>query len=142
MLMGRYAHSLDAKGRLIIPSRLREELGENFVIMKNLDHCLSLYPEKEWEKFTEALKGLPVISSEPARKLQRFIFANSDSCEVDKQGRALIPSVFRTYAGLEKDVILIGVQNHAEIWDAERYAAYEAAMDEEDLTAGLDGLIL
>ena len=87
MLRGTFAHALDAKGRIIIPARLREELGENFIIAKGVEHCVSLYPMEAWEHFTERLENLPKISSEPARRLRRFFYGNSMDGEIDKQGR-------------------------------------------------------
>ena len=85
MLLGTYSHSLDTKGRLIVPAKLREHLGDSFVITKSLDHCLAIYPNDGWEKFIEKIETLPKISSEPARRLRRFYFGNSQTIEVDKQ---------------------------------------------------------
>lgn len=142
MLMGTYSHSLDPKGRLIIPARLREELGEDFIITKNLDYCLAVYPKDSWERFIQKIEELPKISSEPARRLRRFYFGNSMTMEVDKQGRILIPANLREYASLTKDVVLVGVDDHAEIWDAETWNKYNDDMDVNDLVADLSGLNL
>jgi MraZ protein len=142
MLMGTYSHSLDAKGRLIIPARIREELGEGFVITKNPDHCLSVYPKHEWEKLIASMDTLPKISSEPARRLRRFYFGNSSTLEADKQGRILIPQELRNYAGLDKNVTLVGVDDHAEIWDEDTWNRYNEEADLSDIAYNLDGINL
>ncbi len=142
MLMGTYSHSLDPKGRLIIPARLREELGDDFIITKNLDYCLAVYPKEAWERFIQKIEELPKISSEPARRLRRFYFGNSMTMEVDKQGRILIPAGLRDYASLTKDVVLVGVDDHAEIWDAETWNRYNDDMDINDMMSDLSGLNL
>ncbi len=142
MLMGTYSHSLDPKGRLIIPARLREELGDDFIITKNLDYCLAVYPKEAWERFIEKIEELPKISSEPARRLRRFYFGNSMTMEVDKQGRILIPANLREYASLNKEVVLVGVDDHAEIWDAENWNKYNAEIDVNDMMDDLSGLNL
>ena len=142
MLMGTYSHSLDAKGRLIIPAKLREELGETFIITKNLDNCLALYPNDEWERFIQKMDQLPKISSEPARRLRRFYFGNSLQTETDKQGRILIPGPLRTFANLTKDVVLVGVDDHLEVWDQETWNNYNDGMDLSDIAYDLDGIDL
>jgi len=142
MLMGTFSHSLDAKGRLIVPSRIREELGEEFVMTRNQDGCLSLYPKEEWVRFVGKLEQLPKISSEAARRLRRFYFGNSMDMEIDKQGRILIPSEFRSFAGLSRDITLVGVDDHAEIWDAAAWEKYNADMDLSGLSFDLEGLNL
>jgi len=142
MFMGTYSHSLDDKGRLIIPSKLREGLGEDFVMTQNLDHCLGIYPQDEWKKFTASLETLPKISSEVARRLRRFYFGNSLTCEPDKQGRTLIPTALREYAGLKKEVTLVGFDDHIEVWDTETWNRYNASIDVNDLEADLSDLNL
>lgn len=126
-LKGEYNHTLDPKGRVNFPAKLREVLGERFVISKGLDDCLFVYPEEEWEKFEESINALPLSK---ARKLQRFFFSGAADVEPDKQGRVLIPQNLREYAGLDKEVVIIGASNRAEIWDK---ATWEA--DSEELTA-------
>lgn len=123
MLMGEFSHSLDAKGRVTLPSELRAELTECFYITKGLDRCLFVYGEKEWENLSDKLKTLPLSKSE-ARDFLRFFFSGARKVECDKQGRFLIPQNLRAYADLKKDVVLIGVMTRAEIWDKERYDAY------------------
>lgn len=129
MFMGEYSHTIDAKGRLIVPSKFREQLGNEFVVTKGLDRCLFVYSHQEWEKIVESFNSKP-LTSKDARKFMRFFFAGAVSCEVDKQGRILIPTPLRTYAGLEKDVVTIGVLNRAEIWSKE---LYEASSDYDDM---------
>jgi len=119
MFMGTYEHGLDAKGRVIIPAKLREDLGESFVVTLGLDGCLFAYPMNEWEGFIEKLKELP--GTKEARMLQRHFLANAAPCELDKQGRILVPATLREFAGLEKDVVLTGNINRIEIWSKEKW---------------------
>ena len=142
MLLGTYSHSLDTKGRLIVPAKLREHLGDSFVITKSLDDCLAIYPNDGWEKFIEKIETLPKISSEPARRLRRFYFGNSQTIEVDKQGRILIPGNLRDYAGLTREAMLIGVNDHVEIWDSETWERYNEGIDVNDIVTDLSGLQL
>ena len=131
MFMGEYNHTLDAKGRLIIPSKFREILGDAFVVTKGLDGCLFVYDNEEWQRFEEKLRSLPITNKE-ARQFVRFFLAGATEAEVDKQGRILIPNVLREFAGLAKDVVLVGVGSRIEIWGRERFedtAAFED-MDE------------
>lgn len=119
MFMGEFNHSVDAKGRIIIPSKFREDLGEEFVITLGLDGCLFAYPENEWALFVEKLKTLP--GTKEARQLQRYFMAGAAACETDKQGRILIPAKLRESAVLEKDIVFVGVLNKIEIWSKERW---------------------
>ena len=131
MFMGEYNHTIDAKGRLIIPSKFRETLGDVFVVTKGLDGCLFVYDNAEWNVFEEKLKSLP-LTNKDSRKFVRFFLAGAAEVEVDKQGRILVPNVLREFAQLNKDVVLIGVASRIEIWSKERFdgmAAYED-MDE------------
>ena len=107
MFMSQYYHTVDAKGRLIVPAKYREQLGDEFVITKGLDGCLFVYGNDDWEILEKKLTSLPVTNAN-ARKLTRFFLAGATVCEVDKQGRILIPAVLREFAGLEKDVVLAG----------------------------------
>ena len=115
MFIGEYNHTIDSKGRLIVPSKFREALGDEFVVTKGLDGCLFVYPMEEWTAFTDKLKELP-LTKKDARQFSRFFLAGAASCEVDKQGRILIPAVLRDFAGLEKDAVLVGVSSRIEIW--------------------------
>lgn len=131
MFMGEYNHTIDAKGRLIVPSKFRESLGDTFVVTKGLDGCLFVYDNEEWAAFEEKLKSLPITNKE-ARQFVRFFLAGAAEVEVDKQGRILVPNILREFAQISKDVVLIGVASRIEIWSKERFdgmAAYED-MDE------------
>ena len=127
-MTGEYQHTIDNKGRLFIPARLREELGEAFYITKGLDNCLFIYSLQNWKGIEERIGALPLSKS---RNLQRTLFASASKCELDAQGRILVPQKLREYAGLIKDVTVIGVSNRAEIWDAKRWKQIE----EDDLTS-------
>ena len=121
MFIGEYNHSIDAKGRLIVPSKFREALGDTFFVTKGLDGCLSVYPTEEWKIFESKLRGLP-ITNKNARKFTRFFLAGASECEIDKQGRILIPAPLREYAGLVKDAVLVGVSSRIEIWSRDKWA--------------------
>ena len=133
MFMGEYNHTIDAKGRLIVPAKFREILGDNFIVTKGLDGCLFVYPNDEWTRFEENLKSLP-LTNKNARQFTRFFLAGAAACEVDKQGRILLPQVLREFASLEKDVVLVGVASRIEIWSRERWDesmnTYDGDMDE------------
>ena len=116
MLMGEYSHSLDTKGRLIMPAKLRQDIGEKFILTKGLDGCLFAFSQTEWNNFEEKLKNLP-LSDRNARNFVRFFLSGATECEIDKQGRFLIPTNLRTSAKLEKDAIIIGVGTRIEIWN-------------------------
>jgi len=131
MFMGEFNHSIDAKGRIIIPSKFREDLGEEFVLTLGLDGCLFAYPYSEWEIFVEKLKTLP--GTKEARQLQRYFMAGAAACEVDKQGRILIPAKLRESAGLEKDIVFVGVLNKIEIWSKERWDKNNDFDDVDDI---------
>ncbi len=120
MLIGEYKHMVDSKGRIILPSKFREELGERFILTKGLDNCLFGYSLKEWAVLEEKLKKLPLTSKE-ARTFLRFFFARACECEVDKQGRVLIPQNLREYAGIQKEVFIIGVMTRIEIWSEDNW---------------------
>lgn len=132
MFMGEYNHTIDTKGRLIIPSKFRETLGEEFVVTKGLDGCLFVYDNNEWKAFEEKLKSLPLTNKE-ARQFVRFFLAGAALAQVDKQGRILIPTVLREFAGLEKDVVLVGVASRVEIWSQERWESAVALDDMEEI---------
>jgi MraZ protein len=125
---GQYSHNIDAKGRLFIPAKLREELGETFHVTIGQDHCLSVFSDESWNTFMERLKDL---SYSQIKKL-RPMFANAANCEPDGQGRILIPAKLRQYAGLTKEVVVIGSFDRVEIWDAARWAEEES----DALTSG------
>ncbi|MGE5552449.1 MAG: division/cell wall cluster transcriptional repressor MraZ [Betaproteobacteria bacterium] len=129
MFMGEYEHSVDDKGRLIIPARFREELGLRFVVTRGLDRCLFVYPLGEWGKLVEEkLQTLPLGKTE-ARAFVRTLMSGATECELDKQGRIILPANLRAYAGLEKDVVVIGVSSRVEIWSKAEWEKYSAAAE-------------
>ncbi len=130
MFMGEYNHTVDEKGRLIIPSKFREELGNEFVVTKGLDGCLFVYDKKEWQILEEKLRALP-LTNKDARAFARYMLAGAAMVELDKQGRILIPAVLRSFASLDKDVVLIGVASRVEIWNKEKWE--NASFDESDM---------
>ena len=123
MFYGEFQHTVDPKGRVIVPSTFREELGEKFILTKGLDDCLFVYSKTEWSNLEAKLKTLP-LSNKDARAFVRFFFSGATECEVDKQGRILIPQNLRSYAGLEKDIYIIGVSTRVEVWDKARWETY------------------
>ncbi len=120
-MTGQYAHNIDAKGRLFIPAKLREELGQTFHVTIGLDHCLSIYSNESWDAFMDKLRDLPYSKA----KALRVLSANAVDCEPDAQGRILIPAKLRQYADLQKEVVVIGSFDRAEIWNADRWAREE-----------------
>ena len=121
-MTGEYTHSIDTKGRLFIPAKLREELGTVFFVTLSMDECLSAYSAESWERFLAKVNAMPYSK----QRSMRSLFANAAKCELDAQGRILLPQKLRDYAKLTKDVAIIGAGNHAEIWDAEKWAAIDA----------------
>jgi len=134
MFLGEYQHTIDAKGRLIVPARLREGLGDRFIVTKGLDGCLFAYPQEEWSALEKKMRSLPFTRAD-ARAFVRFFFAGATECEIDKQGRVLIPANLREYAGLEKEVVVIGVSSRVEIWSRENWERYntESASSVEEI---------
>ena len=122
-MRGEFQYNLDAKGRLSIPAKLRDELGDVVFVCKGLDNCLFVYPEKQWLQMEEKLQAMPISKS---RRLQRTIFPSVDRFELDAQGRILIAPKLRAYANLSKETIIIGAGNRAEIWNADAWTQFEA----------------
>ena len=139
MFMGEYNHSIDTKGRLIIPSRFREELGDEFVVTKGLDGCLFVFPDHEWRAFEEKLRTLP-LTNKSARQFARFFVAGATPCELDKQWRILLPKTLREFAGLEKDVVLTGMLNRIEIWSKAKWAENSSYDDMDDIAEQMTDL--
>ena len=137
MLTGQYTHSIDAKGRVNFPAKLREELGERFIITRGLDNCLFVYSVDEWDQLAAKLHELPISKSAP---LNRFFFAGAAEAEPDKQGRVLLPAHLREYAGLDRDVTIAGVSNRAEIWDTARWEAQNELLTSEAIAGAMDDL--
>lgn len=125
MFIGEYEHSIDTKGRITMPAKLKLEIGEKFVITKGLDGCLFVYSQEEWTNFEEKLKTLP-LTNKNARDFVRFFLSGAIECELDKQGRFLITSNLRNYATLEKEVVIIGVGTRLEIWNKEKWKKYSS----------------
>lgn len=139
MFMGEYNHTVDAKGRLIVPSKFREQLGDEFVVTKGFDSCLFVYGNPEWTEMEKKLTALPVTNAS-ARKLTRFFLAGATTCEVDKQGRILLPAILREFAGIEKDSVLVGVGSRIEIWSKERWLEANTFDDMEEIAEHMEGL--
>ena len=139
MLIGEYEHSLDAKGRLIMPAKLREDIGETFIITKGLDGCLFAFSKTEWSNFEAKLRTLPV-SNKNARDFTRFFFAGAIECEIDKQGRFLISSNLREFAGLDKDVVIIGMTSRLEIWSKDKWSACDEAISADEIAENMSML--
>lgn len=136
MLYGEYEHTLDAKGRLTMPSRFRDELGEKFMLTRGTNGCLFIFPAAEWASFSEKLRLIPT-TDQVAQQFLRLLFAGACECETDKQGRILLPLKLRQHAGIEKDAVIIGAFNRAEIWSREGWEAYsrEASESFDDVLA-------
>lgn len=126
MLIGEYEHSLDVKGRLIMPVKLRTDIGEKFIITKGLDGCLFVFSQTEWSNFESKLKELP-LTNKNARDFVRFFLSGATECELDKQGRFLIVNNLREYANITKEVVIIGVGTRLEIWNKENWKEYNSS---------------
>ena len=131
MFMGEFDHTTDPKGRLIVPSKFREELGDTFVVTKGLDGCLLAYAKPEWDRVTTGLRELSLVTKN-GRQFIRFFFAGAAEIEMDKQGRILIPEKLREFAGITKDVVSVGADNKLEIWSKDRYEGLETPSDAMD----------
>lgn len=137
MLMGEYHHNLDEKKRLIIPSKFREEIGEKFVVTRGLDGCLFLYSLNEWEKIITKLKTLP-FTKKDARSFTRFLMSAASICEFDKQGRINLVNSLIEYAKIQKECVIIGVNDRLEIWSEERFN--ELMLDSESFSTVAENL--
>ena len=133
MFMGEYNHTVDPKGRLIVPSKFREQLGNEFVVTKGMDGCLFVFDNSEWQAFEAKLRSLPMIDKE-ARQFTRYFLAGAASLEVDKQGRILLPAVLREFADITKDAVLVGVGNRVEIWSKDRWEGTITYQDMEEIS--------
>lgn len=141
MLIGEYNHSIDAKKRLSIPSKLRKELGKSSVITKGLDNSLYIYPLKEWKALAGKLSSLPVGQS-GTRSFVRLMLGGASEVETDNLGRALVPDYLKQYAGLKKAVVIIGMYDHLEIWDKDKWEKYrtQAEKSKEEVAEKLGDL--
>ena len=131
-LNGRFEHTIDAKGRVFVPAKLRDKLGEGFVAAAVMDHCVCLYSQEEWDKLVEGLSAMPLTK---ARRLQRHLSANAADVQVDAQGRILLPRHLLAYAALEKEALIIGAGNRAEIWNPTCFAEDVGTMTPEEAEA-------
>ena len=138
MLMGTFEHRLDTKARLVLPMKFREKLGETVIAAFGMEHCVSLYSQDEWENFITWMSSKSFMNDERTRKLQRIILSSAHDLAIDGAGRILLPPVLREYASLEQDVVINGVNDHAEIWDRGRWTEYwKAGLDVlQELTGG------
>ncbi|MCL2254018.1 MAG: division/cell wall cluster transcriptional repressor MraZ [Lachnospiraceae bacterium] len=132
MFMGEYSHTVDVKGRLIIPAKFRESLGEEFVVSKGLDGCLFIHNNKEWQNFVSKLMELP-SGKKDARQFSRYFLGGADNVTLDKLGRVLIPEVLRKNAAIDKEVVVIGVGSRIEIWSRERWEGIADDIDAEEI---------
>ena len=137
MLTGEYQHNMDLKGRVTIPSKFRDDLGDKFYVCKGLDGCLFVLSQEQWDRLVEKVAAIPLAQG---KAIQRYFFSGAAEVEPDKQGRVLIPQNLRDHAGLEKDVTVIGVGATAEIWDSERWNAFNESMSSEQLRSDMQAL--
>ena len=136
MLIGEYEHTIDAKGRISMPSKLRRDMGEAFIATKGLDGCLFAFSQEEWKNFETKLKSLP-LSDKNARNFVRFFLAGATECEIDKQGRFLIPANLRQAANLEKEAIIIGVGTRLEIWNKSTWKAKDEEISVDEIAENM-----
>ncbi|WP_395150017.1 division/cell wall cluster transcriptional repressor MraZ [uncultured Allofournierella sp.] len=139
MFMGEYNYTMDEKGRLNLPPRFREQLEQGMVLTRWMDQCLVLFPQQEWERICQKLQSRSMVKT---RDLQRFLFALASEAAVDKQGRILVSPALRSHAGLQKDVTLIGVGTHAELWDTKTWHERQAEFGTQELEAAMEELEL
>jgi MraZ protein len=134
-LTGQFEHSIDPKGRVIVPSKLREELGDSFVATLGMDGCLYLFSDEGWEKFTEQLEKLP--GTKEARRTKRYFMANAASCDIDKQGRTLIPAGLRELAEIDKETVFVGMIDKVELWSKKRFDELNSYESVDDIVEDL-----
>jgi len=137
MLMGTFTHNMDVKGRMNFPTKLREQIGDTFIITKGLDGCLFVYSNEGFEELAEKIRQVPLSKG---RELQRFFMAGACEAEADKQGRILIPQALREYAGLETNVVVIGASTRAEIWDKSKWDSFNEEFTENKLEQAMEGI--
>ena len=136
MLIGEYEHTIDAKGRLSMPSKLRRDMGEAFIVTKGLDGCLFAFSQEEWKNFETKLKSLP-LSDKNARNFVRFFLAGATECVIDKQGRFLIPSNLREAGKLEKEAVIIGVGTRLEIWNKDIWNSKDEEISADEIAENM-----
>lgn len=128
MFIGEYQHTIDDKGRLAIPAKFRNELAKGAVVTRGLDNCLFLYPQKDWEELAQKLSKLP-ISQANTRAFARMMLAGAMDCEIDRQGRIILPDYLRKYGAIKKKVVVAGLYNRLEIWDTEAWEKYKVSAE-------------
>lgn len=131
MFYGEYRHNIDAKGRLFIPAKLREKLGEEFIFSRGLDKCICIYPIEEWERFTAKLEELPVAKE---RHVRRYFYAGAYEGAIDSQGRVVLSQTYREFASLEKEVVIVGNRSHLELWSAAAWEEEQKLITSEEIT--------
>ena len=137
MLSGLYEYGIDPKGRVSVPARLRAELGEAFMATKGFDYCVALYSMEEWKDIEQKIRALPLTK---ARDIQRFLFSSAMEIQPDAQGRALLPQNLRQYAGLEKEAVIVGVANRAEIWNPKAWQDRCGNIEPENIIEQMESL--
>ena len=136
-MTGEFQHSLDSKGRIFIPAKLREELGEIFYMTVSMERCLCVYSAESWQSFSDKVNAMPYVR----QRRMRPLFSHAAKCELDSQGRTLVPQNLRAYAGLVKNVTVVGCNNHAELWDSEAWkSVYDAESTPENIAAAMEEL--
>ena len=136
-MTGEFQHSLDSKGRIFIPAKLREELGEIFYMTVSMERCLCVYSAESWRSFSDKVSAMPYVR----QRLMRPLFAHAAKCELDSQGRTIVPQALRAYAGLVKNVTVVGCNNHTELWDSEAWQSVcEAESAPENIAAAMEEL--
>ncbi|NLT57695.1 MAG: division/cell wall cluster transcriptional repressor MraZ [Clostridiales bacterium] len=134
MLIGLYRHTIDGKGRLVIPQRFRADLGARFVITRGLDGCLTVYPLSEWGRLVEQIKAAPMSEG---RTMQRYFFAHAEEAEQDAQGRVMLPAELRQMVGIEREVVVVGVESVMEVWDPAAWEDFSRKATESDVLEAL-----
>lgn len=142
MFIGEYYHNLDAKGRIIIPAKFRDELNGTFILTRGLDGCLTIYSTEKWEKIFEEINKLPE-TKKATRQYIRMLTANACECTLDNQGRILIPANLSGSVNITKECVVVGANSHVEIWDKATWNAYmdDASENFEDIVESLSDLI-
>ena len=130
MLIGEYQHTVDAKGRVFVPSKFRDDLGEKFIVTRGIGNCLFGFSGEEWEKISKKLTSMPLTDVSIQNFLRR-LFAGATECEVDKQGRILLPQRLREFAKVDKEVVIIGVMSRIEFWAKDYWEEYNESSQEE-----------
>lgn len=132
-MRGEFKSTLDAKGRMNFPVKLREELGSSFVISKTIgEKCIKVYSNEDWNALVESIRKMPQVKT---AEIQRFLFGSAFEVEPDKQGRVLIPSPLREYAGLQTEIVIVGLEGRAEIWDKQKWESFNSSLDMDQLMA-------